>query len=167
MASALADLDADLAELSLLCEGGQDRLGELEAQLAGACSFVQTHEVMTGAVARSRRRFGAIARQIRWLRGYSRRSPASRLLVARVTARARAALADRLRIEQALLAALLGAVDWQSPPFLHSLVPAAGRQNGSDRERIATTTSAIVTSDAETRTSAANVAAMVDGPPGG
>ena len=132
MASALADLDADLAELSLLCEGGQDRLGELEAQLAGACSFVQTHEVMTGAVACSRRRFGAIARQIRWLRGYSRRSPASRLLVARVTAR-RAALADRLRIEQALLAALLGAVDWQSPPFLHSLVPAAGRQNGQIR----------------------------------
>ena len=132
MASALADLDEDLAELSLLCEDGQERLGALEAQLADACSFAQTREVMIGAVASSRLRFEAITRQIRWLQAYSRRSATSRLLVERVTNR-RAALADRVRIEQALLAALLGAVDWQSPSFLHSLVSASGRQNGQIR----------------------------------
>jgi cystathionine beta-lyase/cystathionine gamma-synthase len=52
--------------------------------------------------------------------------------VAAVSAQ-RTELADRLRVEQALLAALLAAPDWQSPAFAHSRVPAAGRQVGRVR----------------------------------
>jgi cystathionine beta-lyase/cystathionine gamma-synthase len=66
------------------------------------------------------------------LRHETRYAPRSRALVDRIAAE-RASLADRLRIEQALLAGLLAAPDWQSPSFLHSIVPASGRQTGRIR----------------------------------
>jgi cystathionine beta-lyase/cystathionine gamma-synthase len=42
----------------------------------------------------------------------------------------KAAIADQLRAELALVGALVTAADWQSPSFLHSVRPAAGRQAG-------------------------------------
>jgi cystathionine beta-lyase/cystathionine gamma-synthase len=126
---ALSDLDGDLGELSFLCAAAQERLAELEADLVGACPHPSTRELLARAVMSARRRYRALDGQLRVLRGQVRYAPRSLSLVERVTAD-RAALADRLRVEQALQAGLLGAPDWQSPSFLHSLAPAAGRQTG-------------------------------------
>ncbi len=129
---ALTDLDGDLGELSFLCASGQQRLAELEADLAEACPNPSTREVLMRAAASSRRRYRALGGQLHALRGEARYAPRSRSLVDRVSAE-RASLADRMRVEQALLAGLVGAPDWQSPSFLHALAPAAGRQTGRIR----------------------------------
>lgn len=129
---ALADLAADLDELSFLCRAAEERLAGLEAALTDACPHPPTRELLARAVASARRRYRALNGRIRVLHGETRYAPRSRSLVERITAD-RASLADRLRVEQALLAGLLAAPDWQSPSFLHSLVPAAGRQTAKIR----------------------------------
>ncbi len=129
---ALADLDGDLGELSFLCSAAQERLARLEACLPAACPSPPTRELLGRMVASARRRYRALGGRVRALRGEAQCAPRSRSLVERV-ATERASLADRLRVEQALLAALLGAPDWQSPSFLHSVAPAAGRQTGRIR----------------------------------
>jgi cystathionine beta-lyase/cystathionine gamma-synthase len=129
---ALTDLDADLGELSFLCAAAEDRLAGLEADLTGACPHPPTRELLERAVASARRRYRALGGRLRALRNEAQYAPRSRSLVERVTAE-RASLADRLRVEQALLAGLVAAPDWQSPSFLHSLAPAAGRQTGRIR----------------------------------
>jgi cystathionine beta-lyase/cystathionine gamma-synthase len=126
---ALADLDADLGELSFLCFAAEERLAGLEGALADACPHPRTRELLGRASASARRRYRALGGQVRVLRHEARYAPRSRSLVDRVTLE-RASLADRLRVEQALLAGLLAAPDWQSPSFLHSIAPAAGRQTG-------------------------------------
>jgi cystathionine beta-lyase/cystathionine gamma-synthase len=130
LACALADLEADFGELLLLCDGGQAKLAALDADLADACLSARTRELLGRGVAASRRRYRAIAARIRSL--HPDRSTCTRSLVDELTAE-KAALADLLRTEQALLAALLSAPDWQSPSYLHSDVPAAGRQAGRVR----------------------------------
>jgi cystathionine beta-lyase/cystathionine gamma-synthase len=130
--SALADLDGDLGELSFLCSAAEDRLARLEVQLPDACPNPPTRELLGRAVASARRRYRALGGRVRVVRNEARYAPRSRSLVERVTAE-RASLADRLRAEQALLAGLIGAPDWQSPSFLHSVAPAAGRQTGRIR----------------------------------
>ncbi len=130
--AALADLDDDLVELLFLCVAAQERLAGLEGELAAACPYGQTREVLARAVASGRRRYQAIGGQLRALRARARYGPRSRTLVAHVGAE-RASLADRLRIEQSMLAGLLAAPDWQSPAFMASLEPAAGRQTGQIR----------------------------------
>lgn len=129
---ALGDLDADLGELSFLCAAAEERLTKLEAALAVACPHPRTRELLGRAVASARRRYRALGGRIRVLRAEAQYAPRSRSLVHRVTAE-RASLSDRLRVEQALLAGLVAAPDWQSPSFLHSLAPAAGRQTGRIR----------------------------------
>lgn len=129
---ALADLDADLGELSFLCGAAEDRLAGLEAALTDACPHPPTRALLGRAVASARRRYRALAGRLRVLRSEAQYAPRSRSLVDRVTAE-RVSLADRLRVEQALLAGLLAAPDWQSPSFLHSIAPAAGRQTGRIR----------------------------------
>jgi cystathionine beta-lyase/cystathionine gamma-synthase len=129
---ALADLDADLGELSFLCTAAEERLALLEAALSTACTHPPTRELLGRAVASARRRYRALGGRLRVLQGEARYAPRSRSLVDRVTAE-RASLADRLRVEQGLLAGLVAAPDWQSPSFLHSLAPAAGRQTGRIR----------------------------------
>ncbi|MGN6872648.1 MAG: PLP-dependent transferase [Solirubrobacteraceae bacterium] len=130
--SALADLGADLGELSFLCAAAEQRLAGLEAALVDACPHPPTRELLGRAVASARRRYRAVGGRIRVLTGEAQYAPRSRSLVDRVAAE-RASLADRLRVEQALLAGLVAAPDWQSPSFLHSLAPAAGRQTGRIR----------------------------------
>jgi cystathionine beta-lyase/cystathionine gamma-synthase len=129
---ALADLDGDLGELSYLCTAAEDRLARLEARLADACPSPPTRELLGRAVASARRRYRALGGRVSVVRNEARYAPRSRSLVQRVAAE-RASLADRLRVEQALLAGLIGAPDWQSPSFLHSGSPAAGRQTGRIR----------------------------------
>jgi cystathionine beta-lyase/cystathionine gamma-synthase len=129
---ALADLDADLGELSFLCTAAEERLGRLEAAVTRACPHRPTRELLGRAVASTRRRYRALGGRLWALRNEARHAPRSRSLVERITAE-RAALADRLRVEQALLAGLVAAPDWQSPSFLHSVAPAAGRQTGQIR----------------------------------
>lgn len=129
---ALADLDTDLGELSFLCGAAEDRLAGLEAALTDACPHPPTRALLGRAVASARRRYRALAGRLRVLRSEAQYAPRSRSLVDRVTAE-RVSLADRLRVEQAMLAGLLAAPDWQSPSFLHSLAPAAGRQTGRIR----------------------------------
>jgi cystathionine beta-lyase/cystathionine gamma-synthase len=126
---ALAELDADLGELSFLCTAAEERLAGLEAALTDACPHPSTRELLGRAVASARRRYRALGGRVRVLRDEARYAPRSRSLVERVAAE-RASLADRLRVEQALLAGLVAAPDWQSPSFLHSLASAAGRQTG-------------------------------------
>jgi cystathionine beta-lyase/cystathionine gamma-synthase len=132
VSSALADLDGDLGELAFLCSAGQDRLGELEAVLRVACPHAETREFLARSVASARRRYRALSGRVRVLRAEARSAPPTRLLVSRLTAE-RAALADRLRTEQSVLAGLVAAPDWQSPSFLHSRSPAVGRHVGRIR----------------------------------
>ena len=66
---ALTDLDGDLGELSFLCASGQQRLAELEADLAEACPNPSTREVDAGGgvlappVSRARRPASRAARR--------------------------------------------------------------------------------------------------------
>src|SRR6185312_17125081 len=53
---ALAELGADLAELSFLCTAGEARLTGLEAALPEACPYPPTRELLGRAVASARRR---------------------------------------------------------------------------------------------------------------
>jgi cystathionine beta-lyase/cystathionine gamma-synthase len=129
---ALADLEADLGELSFLCAAAEERLAGLEVALSDACPHPPTRELLGRAAASARRRYRALGGRVRVLRHEAAYAPRSRALVDRVTGE-RASLADRLRIEQALLAGLLAAPDWQSPSFLQALAPAAGRQTGRIR----------------------------------
>jgi cystathionine beta-lyase/cystathionine gamma-synthase len=132
LSAALADLDDDLAALASLCTAGQERLTQLETELASACPYPQTREVLARATASALRRYRALARQLHVLRMQAHHAPRSEPLVADLAVQ-RASLADRLRAEQSMLAGLLAAPDWQSPAFLSSLAPAAGRQAGRIR----------------------------------
>ncbi len=129
---ALAELADDLGELAFLCRAAQEQLSRLDGQLVGACPNPATRELLRRGVASARRRYRALDGQLRVLRSQTKCASRSRSLLERLTTE-RASLADRLRTEQALLAGLVGAPDWQSPSFLHSLAPAAGRQAGRIR----------------------------------
>jgi cystathionine beta-lyase/cystathionine gamma-synthase len=126
---ALAELDDDLGELAFLCNAATERLTRLDAELERACPHPSTRELLGRGVASARRRYRALDAQLRVLRGRARYAPRSWPLLEHIASE-RAAVADRVRVEQALLTGLLGAPDWQSPSFLHSLTPAAGRQTG-------------------------------------
>ncbi|HKO27535.1 MAG TPA: PLP-dependent transferase [Solirubrobacteraceae bacterium] len=126
---ALSDLGGDLGELSFLCRVAEERLAGLEAVLTDACPHPATRDLLGRTVASARRRYRVLSGRLGALLGEAQYAPRSRSLVERVAAE-RASLADRLRVEQALLAGLVAAPDWQSPSFLHSLAPAAGRQAG-------------------------------------
>jgi len=132
LGAAVADLDDDLVELAFLCVAAQERLTQLETELANACPYRQTREALARATASAQRRYRAIASQLHVLRTEAHLAPCSEPLVAHLAAE-RASLADRLRAEQSMLAGLLAAPDWQSPAFLSSLAPAAGRQAGRIR----------------------------------
>jgi cystathionine beta-lyase/cystathionine gamma-synthase len=126
---ALADLRVDLDELSFLCDGALSRLAQARLELGSAVLHGPTRKLLLGELAASRCRYEAVAERLSALGEHAGREPASRALVDRL-AREKAGLADLLRTEQALLASLVAAAEWQSPSFLHSLAPAAGRQAG-------------------------------------
>jgi cystathionine beta-lyase/cystathionine gamma-synthase len=126
---ALCDLDDDLRELMFLCSAARERLAALDADLPTACPHRDTRETIVRATSSARRRYRSIEARLHALRVEAKLAAPTESLVAQLSAQ-RAAIADRLRVEQALGAALLAAPDWQSPSFAHSLMPAAGRQLG-------------------------------------
>ncbi len=129
LAGALADLEGDLTELAFLCGAAEHKLAEFVTVLAEACPQPQTQELVRRTASSARRRYRSLGLRLCLLRREARSAPPSPALAERLGAE-RTALADRLRVEQALLAGLITAPDWQSPSFLHSLTPAAGRQAG-------------------------------------
>jgi cystathionine beta-lyase/cystathionine gamma-synthase len=132
LAAAVADLGADLEELLFLARSAEARLAESADELAGASLRAPTQELVTRQHALARRRYRLIAERLGRLRARIACTPPSRALLDRLAAE-KASLADLLRVEQALTAALLGAADWQSPSFLHSLAASAGRHEGRIR----------------------------------
>ncbi len=132
LAEALADLRADFEELLFICRSADATLDEAAFELAAAPLQGRTRDLLLQELSRSRQRYQATAVRLRSLRERARREPPSRRLVGELAAE-RAALADLLRAEQGVGAALIGAADWQSPSFAHSVLPAAGRQAGRIR----------------------------------
>ncbi|HEV8686625.1 MAG TPA: PLP-dependent transferase [Gaiellaceae bacterium] len=132
VAAALADLRADFDELAFHCRSGGATLAATEADLAAAVLEERTRDLLSGQLERARRRCRAAAERLHSLDERARSAPPTVALVDELAAE-KASLADLLRVEQTLLAALAGAADWQSPSFDHSTLPAAGRQLGRIR----------------------------------
>jgi cystathionine beta-lyase/cystathionine gamma-synthase len=131
-AAALADLTADFEELLFVARSAEAELAEVASDLVHASLGDRTRELLTRELAASRRRYRSVVEQLLRLRQQAAVGLAASSLVERLAAE-KASVADLLRTEQALTAALAGAADWQSPSFLHSLEPRAGRQDGRIR----------------------------------
>lgn len=129
---ALADLDADFDELLFLCRGAEATLIEAAHEIATAPLHEPTRRLLTRQLTSSRHRYGSVAERVLSLRESAEQGTPTPALVDELAAE-RALLADLVRTEQGLAAAIAGAADWQSPSFLHSTVPQAGRQNGRIR----------------------------------
>jgi cystathionine beta-lyase/cystathionine gamma-synthase len=129
LAAAVADLDADLDELLFLVRSAEAGLAEAADELARVSLPTRTRELLSREHERARRRYRAIAERLLALRARADGTRPSRSLVDELAAE-KASLADLLRVEQALTAALNGAADWQSPSFLHSVAATAGRHEG-------------------------------------
>lgn len=132
LVEALDDLRADFDELLFLCRSADAELVEASVELDAALVRGPTRELLTRQLRASRRRYRVVEERLHALGELARARAASGSLVDELSAK-KAALADVLRVEQALTAAVVGAGDWQSPSFLHSTVPAVGRQGGRIR----------------------------------
>ena len=130
--TALADLTADFEELLFLARSADAELVEAERELSTACLRPRTHGLLGAELERARRRYRALAERLCALHAAATARTRSRALLDELAAE-KASLADLLRVERALTAALVGAADWQSPSFVHSLIPSAGRQHGRIR----------------------------------
>ncbi len=130
--AALADLNADFGELLFLCHSAETELAEATGELDDALLHVRTHDLLSRQLAASCRRYRSIRERLLGLRELAQRGQATPSLVNGLAAE-KVSLADLLRVERALTAGLVGAADWQSPSFLHSTMPAAGRQPGRIR----------------------------------
>ena len=132
LALALADLEADFDELLFLCDSAEAELREAVVDLDAASLHAGTSNLLTRQLGDSRRRYGSAVEHLLALRERARSHNPTQSVVAELAAE-KSAVADLLRTEQALTAALVAAGDWQSPSFRHSTIPASGRQNGRIR----------------------------------
>jgi hypothetical protein len=132
LVAALADLCADFDELLFLGRSATAKLDEAEVELGAASLHDSTRELLGEQLVSSRRRYREVMERLRSLQERAQHEAPSPTLVGELAAE-KASLADLLRAEQALMAALVGAADWQSPSFLHSTTPAVGRQEGRIR----------------------------------
>ncbi|RDI73917.1 Cystathionine beta-lyase/cystathionine gamma-synthase [Gaiella occulta] len=132
LAAALADLRVDFDQLLSLCRSAEADLEAAEVELGAVALHEATRELLARQRLSSRRRYRAAGERLQSLRALAAEGAPSPSLVGELATEKRS-LADLLRAEQALLAALVGAADWQSPSFLHSTLPAAGRQCGRIR----------------------------------
>ena len=132
LVEALADLSADFDELLFLCCSAYAELVEASVELDAASMRGPTRELLAHQLRASRRRYRSIEERLHALFERTRRGAAPESLVDELSGE-KAALADLLRAEQALTAAVIGAGDWQSPAFLHSIESAAGRRDGRIR----------------------------------
>jgi cystathionine beta-lyase/cystathionine gamma-synthase len=129
LAAALADLEADFDELLFLARSAEAGLAEAADELARASLHTRTRELLSREHERARRRYRTIEERLLALRPRTADASPSPSLIDELAAE-KASLADLLRVEQALTAALDAAADWQSPSFLHSVAPTAGRHEG-------------------------------------
>jgi cystathionine beta-lyase/cystathionine gamma-synthase len=129
LGAAVADLGADLDELLFLARGAEAGLAEAADELARASLHTRTRELLRREHAHARRRYRTIEEHLLALCARAADTSPSRSLIEQLAAE-KASLADLLRVEQGLSAALDGAADWQSPSFLHSVAPTAGRHEG-------------------------------------
>jgi len=132
VAAALADLASDFEELLFLARSAEAELAAADEELARASLRLRTRELLRRELERARRRYRAVTERLLALHAQAAAMPASRALLDKL-AEEKGSLADLLRVDQALTAALLAAPDWQSPSFLHSLTASAGRQEGRIR----------------------------------
>ena len=132
LAAALADLAGDFGELLFLGRSAEAKLAATRSEVRAAGLREPTRRLLLGEFDAARRRYGTTTERLASLRERAEREEPSSALVEELAAE-RAALADLLRVEQALTAALVSAADWQSPSFRHSIAPAAGRQVGRIR----------------------------------
>lgn len=132
LAAAVADVRADLEELLFLCRSATARLAEAEVELGAAGLHERTRDLLLRQLASSRGRYRVAAEALHRLGERAEQETPSRTLVEELAAE-KTSLSDLLRTEQALLAALVAAADWQSPSFHHSIAPAAGSQTGRIR----------------------------------
>jgi cystathionine beta-lyase/cystathionine gamma-synthase len=116
-ARALADLRDDLGELRFVARSARTRVRSAAAELERVRADLQP-----ATLAMLLEQLSAADARLRDL--------CRRLSRADDLAATKAAVADQLRAEYGLMGALVTAADWQSPSFLHSVRPAAGRQEG-------------------------------------
>jgi cystathionine beta-lyase/cystathionine gamma-synthase len=132
VAAAIADLDADLDELLFLVRSAEAGLAEAADELARASLHARTRALLKRERERTRGRYRTIAERLVALRAHAATTRPSSSLIEDLAAE-KTSLADLLRVEQALTAALNCAADWQSPSFLHSIAASVGRHEGSIR----------------------------------
>jgi len=133
--ASIADLQADFDELLFLCRNAEAELAEAADQLDAASLLADTRDLLRRQLSASQRRYGSASERVLALRQRARcECPAPALLDELRSGKA--ALADLLRTEQALTAALVVAADWQSPSFLSSAMPASGRHEGRIRPHV-------------------------------
>lgn len=129
MHATLADLRDDLADLLALAESAGGQVSRHRARLAqsGSDYRPETHAFLTEESDRLAGRYLGMAENLR--SALNEATAWADADVPRLT-ELKHATADLLRSYQANLAFVLSAGDWQSPTFLHSLVPQAGAQTG-------------------------------------
>lgn len=128
VAESLADLRADFDELAFVARDRVSCLDELTGALAREGDIRrETAEPLLRQVRSTRRLYCDLLERLDGLRGAT--AYGSPELVD-VLAAEKASLADTLRAQQAVVAGLITAPDWQSPSFAHSTLPAAGRHAG-------------------------------------
>ena len=125
----LADLQADFAELLFLCRSAEAELVEAAVEIDAASLFGDTRDLLRCQISASRSRYRVAAERLLRLGERAHHEGPRQSLVDELAAD-KTALADLLRVEQALMAALVGAADWQSPSFRNSTRPENGRQSG-------------------------------------
>lgn len=131
-AAALDGLNADFEELLFLARSAEEELADAVADLGRTSRREPTRRLLARELMCARGRHEAIVQRLLRVRERRGSSPGGLSLV-REFAAEKASLADLLRVEQALTAALVGAAEWQSPSFLHSDAPRARRHEGRIR----------------------------------
>ena len=131
-ARAIADLSDDLGELLFVARSARARVRSTASELESARQELRpvTLALLLDQLAAAQLRLRALSRRLGTLREHPAAASEAGPARAAELAAAKTEIADQLRAEQALVGALATAADWQSPSFLHSVRPAAGRQGG-------------------------------------
>jgi cystathionine beta-lyase/cystathionine gamma-synthase len=132
VAETFADLCGDFDELLSLVHGARGQLDETAAELERVRAQLQplSLETVQGGVRRSLSRYGVIGQRLLALRALAEPDGGPPVELIAHLGQQKREVADLLRVEQAITGARVGAIDWQSPSFLHSLAPAVGRHCG-------------------------------------
>ncbi|MFL5797976.1 MAG: hypothetical protein ACJ77A_08590 [Actinomycetota bacterium] len=135
LAASLADLVEDFDELRALAADAGTRLAGARRRVdAMRRSFLQsTRSLVNSEMARASGELAAVASRAEAFGDAARGARPTDRAVGRLAAERRR-LADLLRFQRTVAAAVITGTDWQSPSFGHSVFPAAGRFAGRVRE---------------------------------